>query len=142
MVNYLEILSNLLKEPHYLLIILIMVYFTAGTIDFLLGTFNAAYNVDVQFSSTKAQLGIVRKLVTLAVMILIVPLVMLLPYDVAIYSLTILYVGIATSEVYSILGHVGIVQDGGKHKNLVGTLFENIMGNILKAKEDSKNDKP
>lgn len=134
MVNYLEVLSAWMNQPHYLLIILIMVYFVSATLDFLVGSFNAAHTSTVTFSSQTAQLGIVRKLVTLAVMILIVPLALMLPMDVGIYSLTILYLGICGSEMYSILGHVGIVKDGDKHKNLIGTLFTGILENVFKSK--------
>lgn len=134
MVNYLEILSEWMNQPHYLLLILVVTYFVAGTVDFLIGTFNAAYTKGVEFSSRTAQLGIIRKLVTLALMILVVPLALMLPLDVGIYSLTILYLGIAGSEVYSIMGHVGIVKDGNKHKNLVGTVFTQLLGNVFRDK--------
>lgn len=119
-----------------------MMYFIAGTIDFIVGTINAAYTKGVEFSSRVAQLGIVRKLVTLAVMLLVIPLALMLPFDVAIYSLTILYVGIVASELYSILGHVGIVKDGDKHKSLIGELFGNIIDTSLKRsnKEDKSHD--
>ncbi len=134
MVNYLEILSQWMSQPHYLLLILVVTYFVAGTIDFLIGTFNAVYTKEVEFSSRIAQLGIVRKLVTLALMILVVPLALMLPLDVGIYSLTILYVGIAGSEIYSIMEHVGIVNDSHKYKNLTGSLFTQLLGDVYRAK--------
>lgn len=141
MTNYLEILSTWMNEPQYLLIVLIMVYVVAATVDFLVGTVNAAYTRGVQFSSRVSQLGIMRKIVTLMVMILIIPLALMLPLDVAIYSLTILYVGIAGSEVYSILGHIGIVKDGNKDRNnMIGGLFDNILGNVFKEKGIDKDD--
>lgn len=135
MINYLEILSDWMNQPHYLLLILIVIYFSAATVDFVIGIFNAAYTVEIQFSSRTAQLGIIRKLVTLLVMIMVVPLALMLPYELGIYSLTILYVGIVGSEIYSILGHVGIVTDGDKHKNLVGTLFNNFIDSIYKVND-------
>lgn len=140
MINYLEVLSGWMEQPHYLLIILIMIYFISSTLDFVVGSFNAAHTVGVTFSSKTAQIGIVRKLVTLAVMILIVPLALMLPMDVGIYSLTILYVGIVGSEIYSILAHIGIVKDGDKHKNLVGSLFSQLLENLFKAKGVDNND--
>lgn len=134
MVNYLEILSQWMSQPHYLLLILILTYFIAGTLDFLIGTFNAAYTEGVEFSSRTAQLGIVRKLATFALMILVVPLALMLPLDVGIYSLTILYVGIVGSEVYSIMENVGIVNEGQKYKNLNGSLFTQLLGDVYRAK--------
>lgn len=141
MINYLELLADMMSQPHYLLAILVVLYFMAGTLDFVVGTVNAVYSKTVEFSSRTAQLGIVRKLVTLAVMILIVPLALMLPLDVGVYSLTILYVGIVGSEIYSILGHVGIVKDGHKHKNLIGTLFGDLLATVFKTKDvDKKGD--
>lgn len=141
MVNYLEILSVWMKQPHYLLVILIMLYLISGTIDFLIGTVNAGLTPTVEFSTRTAQLGIIRKLVTLSVMILVVPLALILPMDFGIYSLMILYLGIVVSEIYSILAHIGIVQETDKHKNLVGTLFIGLLDSILNNKSKAEIEK-
>lgn len=138
MPNYLEVLSVWMAQPHYLLVILIGIYFISGTIDFIVGSFNAAYTPTITFSSKTAQLGILRKVVTMAVMILVIPLALMLPKEIGVYSLTILYLGIVCSEIYSILAHIGIVKDGDKHKNLIGTLFENFLQNVLKSKTSDK----
>lgn len=138
MVNYLEILSVWMTEPHYLFLILIVLYLVSSTIDFVLGSFNAAYTEGVTFSSRTAQLGVVRKLATFAVMILIVPLALMLPLDSGIYLITVLYLGIVGSEIYSILAHVGIVKDGQKHRNLIGTLFTNLLEAVYKNKDVDK----
>lgn len=140
MVNYLEILSAWMNQPHLLLVILILMYFISGTIDFLIGSVNAAYTANVKFSSKTAQLGIIRKLVTLMVMILVVPLALILPMDFGVYSLSILYIGIVIAEIYSILAHIGIVKDDDKHKNLIGTLFVAFLEKILKSKDVDKTD--
>lgn len=140
MVNYLEVLNTWMQEPHYLLLILIVLYLVSGTLDFIIGSFNAAYTANVTFSSKTAQLGIMRKLVTLAVMVLVVPLALMLSMDIGIYLLTVLYLGIVASEIYSILAHIGIVKDGDKHKNLIGTLFTNILENVTKSKGVDNND--
>lgn len=136
MINYLEILSAWMNQPHYLLVILILVYFVSGTIDFVVGTVNAGLTATVQFSSKTAQLGIIRKLVTLAVMILVVPLALMLPMDFGIYSLTLLYLGIVVSEIYSILAHIGIVKDGDKQHNLIGKLFTEFLTKVFSNKEN------
>lgn len=138
MINYLEVLALWMDQPHYLVPILIGLYFLASTIDFLIGTINAGLTTTVKFSTKTAQLGIMRKLVTLAVMILIIPLALMLPEDLGIYSLTVLYIGIVVTEIYSILAHIGIVQDGDKHKNLIGTLFLNFINSILNITTEKK----
>lgn len=136
MVNYLEVMSKWMEQPHYMLIVLITVYFVAATIDMIAGTINAVYTEKVQFSSRTMQLGIVRKLITLLLMILIVPLALMLPYDIGVWSLGTMYVAVAVSEVYSIAGHAGIVKDGDKHKNLIGTIFSNFIDSIYKGREN------
>jgi len=138
MTNYLEIMSTWMNQPHYVLIVLIVLYFSSATVDFVIGTFNAAYTKGVQYSSRLAQIGILRKLVTLMLMIMVVPLALMLPFDIGVYSLIILYVGIVTSEIYSILAHVGIVKDGDKHKNLVGTLFTQLLNNVTQTVNKNK----
>lgn len=138
MVNYLEVLENWMKQPHYLLVILIIVYLGAATIDFLAGSINALASERITFSSRKSQIGIIRKLLTLAVMILVVPMALMLPFDLAIYSLTALYVGICFSEIYSILGHIGIVKDGDKHRNMLGVLFNNFFDKIYNNNKINK----
>ena len=114
--------------------ILVVVYIIAGTIDFIAGTLNAILTSDVAFSSRMSQLGIMRRLLTLACMILVIPFALMLPFDVGVYTLSILYTGICASEVYSILGHAGIVKDGNKHKNIIAVLFDNLLGKVLKEK--------
>jgi toxin secretion/phage lysis holin len=134
MTDYLTVLSGWMNQPHYMLIVLIVVYFVAATVDAVVGTINAVYTDKVQFSSRTMQLGIIRKLVTLFLMILIVPVALLLPLDIGVYSLGVMYTGIAVSEIYSIAGHAGIVKDGDKHKNLIGTIFTNFIESIYKGK--------
>lgn len=140
MVNYLEVLSGWMEQPHYVLVILITTYLIAASVDFVIGSFNAAYTEGVTFSTRKAQLGIVRKLVTMAVMILVVPLALLLPMDTGTYLLTILYLGIVATEIYSILAHIGIVKDGDKHKNLIGILFTSLLETVFKSKNMNSDD--
>lgn len=138
MIDYLEVLSEWLDQPHYLLAILILVYMVSATVDFLVGAANAFLTKEVVFSSKTLQLGVIRKLVTLIVMILVMPLAMMLPKEIGIYTLTVLYAGIAGAEVYSILAHVGIVKDGDKHKNLVATLFTQLIENVMQSTSKNK----
>lgn len=130
MVNYLEIISNMMQQPHYLLLVLIAIYTVAGTIDFLIGTITV--NKD-QYSSRISQLGILRKIVTLAIMFMVIPLALMLPMEVGVYSLTILYIGIVGSEIYSIMGHIGLVKDGDKdkHKDLTGNLLVQFINKLF-----------
>lgn len=138
MTNYLEVLNVWMSQPHYVLIILITIYTISAIIDFIIGSLNAVYSENIKFSSRVAQLGIIRKLVTLGVMILVIPLALMLPFDVGVYSLTILYLGVVISEIYSILGHVGLVKDGEKHKNIVAELFSNLLENIMNSRSEKK----
>lgn len=126
---------TLLGNSTYFLLIFIGVYFIAGTIDFLLGTFIASLDKEKDFSSRMAQLGIVRKLATMFIMVLVIPVALTLPFEVGFYSLTVLYVGIVTSEIYSVLGHIGIVKDGDKGKQAVAKILSDLLDNALKNKK-------
>lgn len=139
MIDYLGLLSGWMDKPHYMLVVLACVYAFAAMCDFLAGITNAIYTQKIPFSSKKAQYGIIRKILTLAMMIALVPLAMLFPMDIAMYSLTILYVGLAVTEIYSVLGHLGIVKDGDKHRNIVGELFTGFLEKLLsRDKEERK----
>lgn len=139
MIDYLSLLSGWMDKPHYLLVILICVYAFTSMLDFLAGITNAIYTQKIPFSSKKAQYGIIRKILTLLMMIAAVPMAMLFPMDIAVYSLTVLYMGIVTTEMYSVLGHLGIVKDGDKHKHVVGIVFteflEKLIGNFKDKSE-------
>lgn len=134
MINYLEVLHGWVNESHSLLVILVVLYCLTATIDMVTGTINAALTTTIEFRSKAFQLGIMRKVVTLGLMIVIMPLSLMLPLEVGVYSLTILYIGIVVSEIYSIMGHIGMVKDGNKHKNKIGELFSNILETILNRK--------
>lgn len=128
MTNYLETISVIMGQAETMLIVLISIYLVAASVDYILGTVIVYLTRKESYNSKIAQLGIVRKLATLILMIIIVPIAMIMPIDIGTYSLIVLYVGIVVSEIYSILGHVGIVEDGNKGANLIGKLFENILG--------------
>lgn len=136
MIDYLALLGGWMDKPHSMLIILITIYFIAAMLDFLAGITNAIYTDKVPFSSKKAQYGIIRKILTMAMMILVIPLALMFPMDIAVYSLTVLYVGIVATEIYSVLAHLGIVQDGEKHRNMVGIVFTEFLEKLLGSFKD------
>lgn len=136
MVDYLSLLGGWMDKPHSMLVILIGIYFIAAMLDFLAGITNAIYTQDVNFSSRKAQYGIIRKILTMAMMIVVIPLALLFPMDIAVYSLTVLYVGIVVTEIYSVLGHLGIVKDGDKHRNIVGIVFTEFLEKLVGSFKD------
>lgn len=138
MVNYLEILAQWMQQPHYLLLVLIVTYVIAGAVDFIIGTINVSFTKNVEFKTSVAQLGIIRKLVIMVLMILIIPLALILPMDIGVYSLSALYLGIVGSELYSILGHLGLVKDGDKHKNVIGVLFTSILQSVINPKQNKE----
>lgn len=138
MIDYLSLLSGWMDKPHYMLVVLICVYAVSSTADFLAGITNAIYTQKIPFSSKTAQYGIIRKILTFTMMIVVVPLAMLFPMDIGVYSLTILYVGIVTTEIYSVLGHLGIVKDGQKHKNIVGIVFTEFLEKLLNRDRTEK----
>lgn len=140
MVDYLELINRWMGIKHYQLLILIIAYLVLSTVDFIVGSLNAVITEDLTFSSKKSQIGIIRKLVILVIMIAVIPLAMMLPLEIGGYSLTVLYSGLVISELYSILAHIGVVKDGNKNENMVATLFQNFLNALTKNNGGNKNE--
>lgn len=141
MYDYLSLLSGWMNEPKYMLLVLVSLYLILAGLDMLLGMINAKYSDKVEYRSKAAQLGGLRKIGTWLVMVLVAPIALMFPMDIAVYSLMILYLGIVVSELYSILGHLGLVKDNDKHKYVVGELFTNFLQRILSQANTKNKDK-
>lgn len=135
MLNWLSIwLENHNSKIIYLLTLILI----ANVIDFLIGIIIAVFNPKVKFSSSKAKLGLLIKIMIFIVLIFFIPVALLIPNDLGIYAIYILYVGILYAEIRSILGHLSIASDE-KQVNLleqfVNTIFK---GDGKNGKNDDK----
>lgn len=101
---YLE--SDSTKLIYFLALILV-----ANIIDFTIGWINAKFNPKIDFSSSKAILGIARKLLLFILLVYSIPVALLMPEPLGISALYVLYTGYLASEINSILNHFKLAND-------------------------------
>lgn len=101
---YLE--SDSTKLIYFLALIL-----GANIIDFTIGWINAKFNPKIDFSSSKAILGIARKLLLFILLVYSIPVALLMPEPLGISALYVLYTGYLASEINSILNHFKLADD-------------------------------
>ena len=111
---------------------LLALILSANMIDFLVGWINAKFNKNVEFSSSRAIYGIVRKLAIFVLLVYFIPVALLVPYDVGIGAIYVLYIGYLVSEINSILSHFRLAED-----DKTNDLFVDFMSSIF-IKKDGK----
>ncbi|NYS33234.1 phage holin family protein [Streptococcus danieliae] len=85
-----------------LIIFVLSMIIVAMAIDFLLGSLAARINPDIEFRSKDGINGIIRKLVSIVLLVFCIPLSILLPDGIALGSLQVLYLGYLGFELKSI----------------------------------------
>lgn len=76
-------------------------------VDFLVGTAAAWINPNIKFSSNVGINGIIRKLVSILIFIVCIPLSVLIPGNVGVVALYVLYTGYILMEFTSIIENLG-----------------------------------
>ena len=104
-------LSDWLENDNTKVLYLLALILCANMLDFLLGWVNAKFNKEVPFSSSKAIMGITRKLLIFMVLVYFIPVSMLAPEPIGIGAIYVLFVGYLLSELNSILSHLKITDD-------------------------------
>lgn len=121
-------LAQWLETDNTKIIYWLMVILAASTLDFMMGWINAKFNKEVQFSSTVALFGIVKKIVYFMLLVLFIPIALLVPYPVGIAALYVLYTGYLLSELQSVLSHLNLANDD-KHNQSFLDFINKILGN-------------
>lgn len=106
-----EWLQYFLEKDDTKIIYILALILIANTIDFMLGWTIAKLNPEVKFSSSKAVFGIARKITLYIMLVIFIPFSLLLPDMIGLSALYILYMGYLVTELFSILGHLGITTD-------------------------------
>ena len=129
--DYLKWLEKLIQEDHTYILFLLCWTVIVNIVDFVIGYAIAHFSKDVVFSSSKAILGIVRKIGIFVLIVLFIPFVLILPNVISVPSLCILLIGYILSEMYSIASHLGLVKDGNKQDHftkMIQELFSKFFG--------------
>lgn len=108
MVNW---LSAWLENEDTKIIYILLLILVANVIDFVIGWVNAKFNGEVVFSSSKAILGIARKMILFILCVYFIPVALLVPYDIGVAALYVLFLGYLASEINSILSHLKLTKD-------------------------------
>lgn len=121
MITYLQALLSTDDSKIIYILTLLMVLMM---VDFVMGVVIARLDKDIQFSSFKMKIGILIKIVEILLAIIAIPFALL--FDVGLQLLYVLYVGLCGSELYSIFGHMKIVDDGDKGIDLLEKFFNGL----------------
>ena len=106
-----EWLQQFLESDNTKLIYFLALILGANIIDFLVGWLNARFNPKVEFSSSKAIMGIARKLLLFILLVYSIPVALLMPDPLGISALYVLYTGYLASEINSALHHFKLASD-------------------------------
>lgn len=128
MVHFVELFEVLKEDIDLYLIVLLSIILISNVIDWLFGWLNAKLNSNVNFKSHVALYGIIKKMMYFIVLILFtITALAIIPHEIAIPSITALYIGYIASEINSILSHLNLTEDGKKEEvfsQFVGKLFK------------------
>lgn len=104
-------LQQWLTSDNSYVVYLLILFFGAECFDMILGTFVAKASPDVEFLSAKWKTGIVIKLVEFGLIVYMLP-VFLIFKGAGLIAYTTMLLALIGSEIYSVLGHLKIVDDG------------------------------
>lgn len=132
MVTYIELFSSVKDDIDLYLVVLLSIILVSNIIDWSFGWINARFNNKVDFSSNIALYGIIKKMMYFLVLILFsIVALAIIPVEIAITAITMLYIGYLLSEIHSILSHLELTDDG-KQGELFRTFIEKIFKGDIK----------
>ena len=128
-----DYLHHMAESPEGKVIYILSVICLLMIVDFLTGTVAAWRNPDIKFRSQEGINGILRKLVSMIVLVACIPVSALVPVDMGVAALFVLYVGYMLMEFKSILENLSKL-------GVVTSPLENFVHRIEEELEHS--DKP
>jgi len=127
-----EFLKSCVQTQESKVLFILMIIAVAMIIDFITGTIAAYVNPEIQFKSKAGINGILRKIASMLLLIVFLPVSVLIPGNAGMALVYTLYFGYLLMEVKSIIENVG--------KNGTDTsMFTNLMNKISNGKlEENK----
>lgn len=119
-------LRHYLETDDTKIIYILSLILIASLVDFLIGWIKARFLPDIQFSSSRAIYGIARKITLFILLVIFIPFSLLLPNEIGLTALYILYTGYLATEIFSIIGHV---KEGSDDKSI--DLFYNFLSKFF-----------
>ncbi|MGP1540819.1 phage holin family protein [Peptostreptococcus stomatis] len=102
-----EFLKSCVSTQESKVLFVLMIIAVAMIIDFITGTIAAYVNPEIQFKSKAGINGILRKIASMLLLIVFLPVSVLIPGNVGIVLVYTLYFGYLIMEVKSIIENVG-----------------------------------
>lgn len=134
--NMINWLGHWLETDDTKVMYLLAVILVSSMLDFVMGWVNAKFNKEVQFSSTVALFGIIKKIVYFMLLVLFIPIALLVPTPIGISALYVLYIGYLLSELQSVLSHLNLANDDKQNQS-----FLDFINKILGPGKGDKYDK-
>lgn len=105
--NLFEWLRQFLETDDSKILFILALINMAMIIDFITGTIAAKVNSNIKFNSKAGINGILRKIVSVIVMVFFIPLSVLVPGDMGVALVYTLYIGYLVMELKSIAENLG-----------------------------------
>lgn len=122
-----------LQDDNTKLMYLLCAILIANLLDFLFGVINAKFNERVPFSSKKAKNGLFIKIGYFIVLVYAIPVAMLLPTEIGIGALYVLYMSYLAIEINSLLAHFRLTEDDKRND-----LFVDFIGRVFNTRTSEK----
>lgn len=123
----LDWLESWLQQDDTALLYILIVIMVMSMLDLLMGWVNAKFNKEIEFVSSVALLGIIKKIVYFTLLVAFIPVALLLPDTVGISALHVMYIGYLFSEINSVLSHLKLTDDG-KRTEVFADFVKKMMG--------------
>src|SRR5690625_3339961 len=118
--HFIEMFEVIKEDIDLYLTVLLSITLVTNIIDFIFGWLNAKFNKNVTFKSGVALYGIIKKMMYFIVLILFSVIALaIIPHEIAIPSITALYIGYLLSEINSILSHLELTEDGKRNEPFI-----------------------
>lgn len=132
-VDLFNFLYNITEQQENKVIFILVVIVVLMALDFITGSIAAWVSDDIKFCSQEGINGLLRKLCSILLLVCCIPISVLIPYNVGLVTITILYLGYLFMEFSSILENL---EKLGVEVNVFKEFLDNMKKNL-----SSKNNK-
>lgn len=105
---------------------LLVLFIVSVSVDFILGVGNALFNRNVKFLSGKMKIGLMVKICEIGVTMFILIPIGIIFGDIGLDMVRIMLIGMVLGEVYSLLGHFGVVDDSSRWLDNANKFLKNV----------------
>lgn len=138
--DMIEWITKWLGDDNHVIYGMVLWLMVAMTIDFVLGFVLAKFKEEIDFSSFKAKIGIIVKLVELVLVVYFIPVAVKFG-EVGLTMYSIMLTGLILSELYSILGHIQLVDDDNNWIDVVKKFLDGTLNKRSDNNDSNSNNR-